>query len=139
MVEVKYQPYKELIIHEIKKLTLQDFLLMVASQVEAQKQGATPAVEWVDGIAFVKGDYAAPVPTQVTEDQFKGRIHYPIVIFTETGYEAQKRVTLNGRDVPIRLNKAEDNPVFRDMAKFLKTFKAASDESSHVEDQAKPD
>src|SRR5208283_4320563 len=133
MVEVKYQPYKELIIHEIKKLTLQDFLLMVASQVEAQKQGATPAVEWVDGIAFVKGEYAAPVPPQVTEDQFKGRIHYPIVIFTETSYEAQKRVTLNGRDVPIRLNKAEDNPVFRDMAKFLKTFTTTSDESSHGE------
>jgi len=122
MVEVKYQPYKELILHEIKKMTLQDFLLMVASQVEAQKQGGMAAVDWVEGIVFVKGDYTPPVPPQVTEDQFNGRIHYPVVFFAETTYEPQKRVTLNGRDVPIKLNKAQDNPVFVDMARFLKTF-----------------
>ena len=135
MVEVKYQPYKELIIHEVRKLTLANFLLMVASQVEAQKQGATPSVDWVDGVAFVKGEYAPPVPPQVTEDQLKGRLHYPVVFFTETSFEAQKRVSLNGREIPIRFNKAEDNPVFRDLARFLKTFKTSSDERPETGDQ----
>ena len=139
MVEVKYEPYRELILHEVKKLTLPDFLLMVASQVEAQRQGGTPAVDWIDGIAFVKGEYAPPVPQQVTDDQFKGRLHYPIVFFTETTYETQKRVTLNGRDVTVRLNKVEDNPVFKDMVKFLKTFNTASDESLQDENHAKSD
>jgi hypothetical protein len=139
MVEVKYQPYKELIIHEIRKMTLPDFLLMVASQVEAQKQGGMPAVDWVDGIVFVKGEFASPVPPQVLEDQFNGRLHYPIVFFAETSYEPQKRVTLNGRDVLIRMNKAESNAVFADMAKFLKSFNPSPDETLHVKDREKSD
>src|SRR5271156_4310605 len=109
MVEVKYQPYKELIIHEIRKMTLQDFLLMVASQVEAQKQGGMPSIDWVDGIVFVKGEFTPPVPPQVLEDQFNGRLHYPMVLYAETSYEPQKRITLNGRDVTIKLNKVESN------------------------------
>ena len=113
-------------------MTVPDFLIWVASQVEAQKQGMTPAVDWLDGIAFVKGSYPSPVPTKVTEDELNGRLHYPIVLFTETGYEPQKRVTINGRDVLIRLNKAEDNPVFVDMVKFLKNFKPLPDESLQV-------
>ncbi len=137
MVEVKYEPYKELIIHEIRKMTLPNFLLMVASQVEAQKQGAMPSIDWIDGIVFVKGDYAPPVPPLVTEDQFKGRLHYPMVFFAETSYEPQKRVTLNGRDVLIRLNKADSNPVFVDMVKFLKAFKPSPDESLQVNTEEK--
>jgi hypothetical protein len=139
MVEVTYRPYQQLIIHEIRKMTVPDFLIWVASQVEAQKQGMTPAVDWLDGIAFVKGSYPSPVPTKVTEDELNGRLHYPIVLFTETSYEPQKRVTINGRDVLIRLNKAEDNPVFVDMVKFLKNFKPLPDESLQVKNQEKSD
>ena len=127
MVDVKYQPYKELILHEIRKVELPDLLTFVISQVEAQRQGGTPSLDWMDGIAFVKGSYPVPVPTKVTEDEIEGRLHYPIVFFAETSYEPQKKATVNGREVAVRLNKVVDNAVFADMVKFLKTFKPSSD------------
>ena len=34
MVEVEYMPYQKLIVHEIRKLEVQDFLQMVVSQVK---------------------------------------------------------------------------------------------------------
>ena len=58
----------------------------------------------------------------VIEDELEGRIHYPFVIFAETSYEPQKRITVNGREVSVVLHKAEDNPVYQDLVKFLKTF-----------------
>ena len=139
MVEVKYEPYREVVIHEIKKMTLPDFLLWVASQVEAQKQGGVPQVDWIDGVAFVRGEYAHPVPDRVLDDQLNGRIHYPAVFFTETSYEPQKKVTLNGREVSIRINKAGDNPLFVDMVKFLKNFQSSSEQVEQVTDKEKSD
>jgi len=123
MVEIKYQPYKELIIHEIKKVELKDLLGFVAGQAEAQRQGAAPVVEWIDGIAFTRSSYPIPAPAKVIEDELEGRLHYPFVIFAETSYEPQKRTTLNGREVSVAVHKAEDNPVYQDLAKFLKEFK----------------
>ena len=45
-----------------------------------------------------------------------------MMIFTETGYEAPEAGDSERKRCPDR-QEAEDNPVFRDMAKFLKTFR----------------
>ena len=121
MVEIEYLPYQKIIVHEIRKLEVQDFLQWVASQVEAQKQGATPTVHWVDGVAFLTGEFMAN-PELVSEN-LKGRIHYAVVFFTETSYQPEKRVTVNGRDSIVRFSKGETNPNFVELARFLKNWK----------------
>jgi hypothetical protein len=121
MVEIEYLPYSKIIVHEVRKLEVQDFLQWVASQVEAQKQGGTPTVNWVDGIAFLTGEFMA-TPELVSEN-LKGRIHYAVVFFTETSYQAEKRVTVNGRDSAVRFSKGDNNANFVALAKFLTGFK----------------
>jgi len=121
MVEIEYLPYQKIIIHEIRKLEVQEFLTWVASQVEAQKQGGTPSVNWVDGIAFLTGEFMS-TPELVSEN-LKGRIHYAVVFFTETSYQTEKRVMVNGRDSVVRFTNAETNPNFLALAKFLKSLK----------------
>jgi hypothetical protein len=121
LVEIEYLPYQKIIVHEVRRLELADLLTMVAAQVEAQKQGGVPGINWVDGIAFVFSEFM-PSP-QTIEENMKGRIHYQMVWYSETSYQNEKRATVNNRDYVIRLMKADDNPNFVELAKFLKNFK----------------
>jgi hypothetical protein len=121
MVEIEYLPYQKIIVHEVRKLEVQDFLQWVASQVEAQKQGGTPTVNWVDGVAFLTGEFMAS-PELVSEN-LKGRIHYAVVFYTETSYQPEKRITVNGRDLVVRFSKGDNNPNFVALARFLIGFK----------------
>lgn len=121
MVEIEYLPYQKIIVHEIRKVDLADLLTLVVSQVEAQKQGGVPSINWVDGVAFVFSEFM-PTP-QTIEESLKGRVHYSAVFFSETSFQPEKRVTVNGRDYVIKLNKADNNPNFVALAKFLKNFK----------------
>lgn len=123
MVDVEYKPYDKIIIHELRKLEVQDFLQWVASQAEAQKQGATPVVHWVDGIAFLTGEFLAS--PEIVSENLKGRIHYAVVFFTETPFQPERRVTINGRDSVVRFAKGESNPNFAALARFLKSVREA--------------
>jgi len=121
LVDVEYLPYQKIIVHEVRKMDIADLLSFVAAQVEAQKTGATAVVTWVDGVAFVTGEFL-PSP-QTIEETLKGRIHYSVVMFSETSFQAEKRVTWNGREYSIKLNRGESNPNFAALAKFLKNYK----------------
>lgn len=121
LVEIEYLPYQKIIVHEVKKMEVPEFLQMLASQVEAQKSGAMPSANWIDGIAFVTGEYM--VTPELVGENIKGRLHYAIVLFTETSYQPEKRTNVNGREVAVRLNKADGNPNFVELVKFLKNFR----------------
>jgi len=121
MVEIEYLPYQKIVIHEVRKLDVPDLLTLVALQVEAQKAGGVGVINWVDGIAFMIGEFIA-TPETISES-LKGVVHYAIVNFTETSYQSEKRVTVNNRDYTIRLQKADNNPNFVELSKFLKNFK----------------
>lgn len=120
LVEIEYLPYQKIIVHEVRKMDLPDLLTMVASQVEAQKQGGVAGINWIDGIAFVVGEFM--LTPQTIEENLKGRVHYSVVFFSETSFQAEKKLTLNNRDYVIKLNKADNNPNFVELVKFLKNF-----------------
>ena len=94
---------------------------MVASMAEAQKMGATAGVAWIDGIAFASADF--PETPEIIAEKLKGRLHKAIVWYTETSFQAEKRTQLNGRDVIVKLAKAEANQDWVNLVEFLKTFK----------------
>ena len=121
MVEIEYLPYQKIIVHEVRRLEVNEFLQFVASQVEAQKQGGTPAVNWVDGVAFLTGEFMST--SEIVSENLKGRIHYAVVFFTETSYQPEKRVTINGRETIVRMNRGDSNANFTELAKFLKNYK----------------
>jgi len=121
LVEIEYLPYQKIIVHEVRRMDIADLLSFAAAQAEAAKTGGTPVVNWVDGIAFVAGEFI-PSP-QTIEETLKGRIHYSVVMFSETSFQPEKRVTWNGRDYSIRLARGDSNPNFVGLAKFLKNFR----------------
>jgi len=121
MAEIVYRPWKQIIVHEVQELDVADFLLMIISMFEAQKQVGDPAVQWAEGVAFVIN--FLPDTPEVVQDKMNGTIHYGFVQFTNTSYQEQKKVTLNGRDRVVKLVKAEKNPDFVNLCKFLNGFK----------------
>lgn len=102
-------------------MEISDLLAFVAAQVEAQKTGGTAVLNWVDGLAFITAEFL-PSP-QTIEEALKGRIHFSMVMFSETSYQPEKRVTWNGREYSIKLVRGENNPNFVGLVKFLKNFR----------------
>ncbi len=120
MVEIEYLPYSKIIVHEVRKVEISELLTSMVAQAEAQKATGAPGINWVDGIAFVTGEFI-PTPETIGES-LKGRIHYAMVTFSETSYQAEKKVTFNNRDHVVRLVKADNNPNFVELVKFLRSF-----------------
>jgi hypothetical protein len=121
MVEIEYLPYQKIIVHEVRKLEIPQLLASVAEQLEAQKAGGVGSIHWVDGIAFLIGEF--PATPETIEENLKGRVHYSVVLFSETSYQAEKKTTFNNREYSIRLIKGDENPNFVELVKFLKNFK----------------
>ena len=117
MAEIEYRPWKKIIIHEVKEMTPKDFFEGIAAAAEAQKQGAAPVVMWVDGVAFVF--QSLPDMERVVSDKMDGVLHYNMVQFTRTSFQAEKRATIGGRDHIIKMIKSEGNADFISLAKFL--------------------
>jgi len=124
LAEIEYLPYQKIILHEVRKMEPTEFFPMVASMAEAQKTGATAGVAWIDGIAFAFGEF--PDTPEIVEEKLKGRLHKAIVWYTETSFQAEKRVQVNGRDAVVKLGKAENNKDFVNLVEFLKTFRPQS-------------
>lgn len=121
LVEIEYQPYKKIVVHEIRRMKAADLFQWMASGAEAQKAGRTASVSWADGVAFVTRPFP-PIP-HVLEDSLKGIIHYLAVYYTETSFEEEKKGSLkDGRPYTVKLVKVEDNPNFLELVKFLRKF-----------------
>ena len=80
MVEVKYSPIKEIVIHEIIKSNLQDFIHM---KVQPRQQDTlTIPFRWIDGIVFTFGGIIA-TEKLVHERAEKGVVHWDYLEFAE--------------------------------------------------------
>ncbi|MGA2665631.1 MAG: hypothetical protein ABSF83_11880 [Nitrososphaerales archaeon] len=130
MVEIEYLPYQKIIVHEATKVEIGELLTIVAAQVEAQKQGGSPEIRWVDGLALLIGEFI--VTPEIIAEQLQGRIHYSAIWFAETSYQAEKRVTVNNREYSIRLIKADKNPNLVALVKFLKGLHPAQEASTET-------
>jgi hypothetical protein len=114
-------PYQKIVLHEIRKMEPDEFFPMIASQAEAQKAGTVAVVSWIDGIVFTFGEFI-PTPELVNE-QLKGILHKAIVYYAETSFEAEKRTMVGANRMVVKLFKAEHNPDFVNLVKFLKSYK----------------
>jgi hypothetical protein len=129
LVKITYLPIQEIMIHEIRELAVQDFISVIVTQVQAQGQtGLTPSVYWVDGIAFFIGQY--PSTPEIVKEQLGGRVHFASVSFVRTSYQPEKKTTIGGRDFTVKLVKAESNPDFVELAKFLNNLKPEASPTS---------
>jgi len=114
-IDVRYEPRKEVIIHEYTKYNSHEEL------VELSAKGLPPgtiqtALKWVGGVLLAFN--AMPVNTITTQELIEGRLHWDHVSFAPMPEYQQQIITDNG--VTVIINDVSGNQVFREIGKFLK-------------------
>jgi hypothetical protein len=118
MAKIVYKPYEQIIVHEIMEFKPDSFLEFLVSQLLAQGQtGLTPVANWIDGIAFSVGNFQET--PELVKEKIEGRIHWGAVYFTKTTYQPEKKVTIGSREYVVKFAKAEGNPDFVNLVRFL--------------------
>jgi hypothetical protein len=119
MVKITYQPWEEIVIHEVVEYPL-------AALLEMQSFGAPPgsmgrSLMWTNGIAFA---YAAmPVSDNVVAEQLKGRMHWASVVFAKMpAYETAALLQETGIRVPVV--DVGGNPTLYAVARWLRDHAA---------------
>ena len=119
MVKITYQPWEEIVIHEVVEYPL-------AALLEMQSYGAPPgsmgrSLMWANGIAFA---YATmPVNDDVVAEQLKGRMHWASVVFaTMSAYENVVLLQETGIRVPVV--DVSGNPTLYAVARWLRDHAA---------------
>ena len=115
MVKITYQPWEEIVIHEVVEYSLPALL-------EIQSFGVPPgslgrSLMWANGIAFT---YAAmPASDDVVAEQMKGRMHWASVVFVPMPtYESA--VLMQEMNVRIPIADVSSNPTLYAVARWLR-------------------
>ncbi len=109
MVDVEYQPIKKIIIHEIIKYNLQEFIKL--------KSNPPLPLRWVDGIVFQVGMYN-PSP-KMSDDETQGIIHWAALEFAEMkDYKPSLPTNISTVTIPVVDNSS--NTAVSDVIRWLK-------------------
>ena len=120
MVKFTYAPWTEIVIHEILEGKPEDLFASIIRQTLATSGvGMTPSINWVDGIAFVESPFTEN--DDVAREKLQGIVHYSSLEFARVPeYREEIQVSIGGSLFPIRLEKVDMNPVFVELARYLK-------------------
>jgi hypothetical protein len=116
VVSIKYQPIKEIIVHELVKVnSVEEFLNIRTANVPLG--GAANPSRWVDGILY---DASGLPPTpEVIKDQLEGILHFAAVEYTEMKeYKPYLKNSTNNVVLPI-INMS-NNAVIIEIGQWLK-------------------
>jgi hypothetical protein len=119
--------WQEVIIHEILEETNEQFFRQIAEGAVArhnpQMPFIPPSVNWANGLAFINQGF--PDTDDIIKDKLIGKVHYGAVIFTRLDFRENYPCKVGSETVNVRMEKAT-NPIFLDMAGYLKDFKQDS-------------
>ena len=74
-------------------------------------------VNWADGIAFYIGNFLET--PEIIKEKLEGRLHWGLVNFSRTSYQAERKVLFAGREYVVKFAKVDSNQDFVNLAKFL--------------------
>ncbi len=116
MVDVAYQPIKKIIVHEVLKQSLDDFIRMKA---QPAPNGMPPMpVRWIDGIVFTFNGMPA-TPEMINERVRDGTVHWDFVEFAEM-QNYQKVLFHPETNVPLSIVDNSNNTAVSDVIRWLK-------------------
>lgn len=120
-----YMSFKELVMNEILEQDNATFFEDIARESITPQGYIIPSINWVDGIAFV----VQPMPPteDIVKEQLTGILRYSAVVYTKTPFKSEVTASIGKDPFPIRLRKADNNPIFVGLAKFLKDFRPSPD------------
>jgi hypothetical protein len=110
---VRYEPRKEIIIHEYTHYDSENEL--VNSLVQGLSAGSTATLRWAEGVIFSFN--AFPADPLIIKENLEGRIHWNHVSFAPMPQYRQQIITPSGVTVFIR--DVSTNPSFQAAAEFI--------------------
>lgn len=112
---VKYEPRKEIIIHEYTKYDSPEEF--ISASVKGLPTGSVlTALRWVDGVLL--SFRALPINTVTTKELMEGRLHWDHVSFAPMPEHRDQIITKTG--VTVVIGNVSKNPVFVTIAEFIK-------------------
>ncbi len=114
-MEITIDPWKELVIHEVLELKLDDWITQVIATARSAG-GGIPTIFWAGGIAFHFSTF--PDTETTVQEKLKGRIHYSSVTFA-IKEKFERQVVREGGAV--NFTDVSHNEIFSKLAARLKT------------------
>lgn len=107
-------------IHELVQSKPEDLYTdVIRRALSSGGAGITPTLDWAGGVSFVVSVF--PDSEDITKESLKGILHYASVQFAMVPeYKPEVTITYNGMTQSIKLLKLDENPLFLDLARFLK-------------------
>lgn len=121
MVRFRYQPWNEIVVHDVVKYPLEHFLS--THSLGVREGGIGRPLNWADGIIF---EHRNMPPTEdIIKEQLEGKIHWNALNYGIME-EYEKKLVMPGQ-VTIPVINMSNNIVFKEMAKWIKeTFEKNS-------------
>ncbi len=123
MVKFSYKPWREVVIHEIIEWKPDDLFALIAREMlESGVVGMIPSTNWAEGVVFEISQFSET--EDIVRDKLNGIVHYSSVEFARfPEYKPEVQVEVAGTFYRVRLNRADMNPVFVELATFLKAWR----------------
>ena len=115
MVEIIYEPWKTIVIHEIVQHDFQMFINLHSLGVQSGQLGRP--LHWANGVAF---DHSAMQPAdEVVREQIHGKIHWSSVAFTFMP-KYQQLIVVSEENIRIPVIDLSGNEIFSEIAEWIK-------------------
>ena len=114
MVEIRIEPWKEIVIHEVLEQKFEEWIKQIIFGARAGG-GGIPTIMWANGIIFVHALF--PDTETIVQEKMKGIIHYSSVTFAVKEKFEKEIVTDSGT---VSLIDVSHNEIFGQLAEKLK-------------------
>ena len=114
-MEIIIEPWKELVIHEVLELKLDEWVTQIIASARSAG-GGIPTIFWAGGLAFHFTTF--PDTETIVQEKLKGRIHYSSVTFA-IKEKFEKQVVREGGTV--NFTDVSHNEIFSKLADNLRS------------------
>lgn len=114
-MEIIIEPWKELVIHEVLELKLDEWVTQIIASARSAG-GGVPTIFWAGGLAFHFATF--PDTETIVQEKLKGRIHYSSVTFA-IKEKFEKQVIREGGTV--NFTDVSHNEIFSKLADNLRS------------------
>ena len=114
-MEIIIEPWKELVIHEVLELKLDEWITQIIASARSAG-GGIPTIFWAGGLAFHFATF--PDTETIVQEKLKGRIHYSSVTFA-IKEKFEKQVMREGGTV--NFTDVSHNEIFSKLANNLRS------------------
>lgn len=118
MVQVDYQPWEKIVVHEIIKYSLDDLIKLHSLGVEPG--GLAEPLLWADGIAFSKSTLVET--KDVIKEKLEGVVHWSSVEWALMP-EFKEVIVIKETNVKVPVINVSTHPTYKTVSKWLKEHK----------------